>query len=134
MDENQRLFETQVLNTEMDENSNIWKLENICCYCGERGHNNLNYQCQFYIDDRLDNEEYILEMEDYYGPYWYVNIGPPHSSYDVVQYLQEEYDRYMDISSKAEEEKKKIADSKYITIQEIAEQYFVTNVEINWFF
>jgi hypothetical protein len=121
----------------MDENSNIWKLENICCYCGERGHNNLNYECQFYIDDRLDNEEYILDMEAYYGQYWYVNIGPPHSSYDVVQYLQEEYERYIDISSKVEEEKKKIEDAedaKYITIQEIAEQHFVTNVEFNWFY
>jgi hypothetical protein len=73
-------------------------------------------------------------MEAYYGPYWYVNIGPPHSSYDVVQYLQEEYDRYMDISLKAEEEKKKIEDAKYITIQEIAEQHFLVNVEFNWFF
>lgn len=118
----------------MDENSNIWKLENICCYCGERGHNNLTYQCQFYIEDRNDNEEYILEMEEYYGPYWYVNIELPHSSYDVVQYLQEEYDRYMDVSSKAEEEKqKKIEDTKYITIEEISDQLFVTKIELNWY-
>lgn len=124
----------------MDENSNIWKLENICCYCGERGHNNLTYQCQFYIEDRNDNEEYILEMEDYYGQYWYVNIGPPHSSYDVVQYLQEEYDQYMDISLKAEEEKQKkiedaedAEDTKYITMEEISEQLFVTKIELNWY-
>jgi hypothetical protein len=118
----------------MDENSNIWKLENICCYCGERGHNNLNYQCQFYINDRLDNEEYILEMEQCYGQYWYVNIGQPHCSYDLVQYLQEEYERYMDISAKVEEEKKKIEHEKYITIEEISEQLYVNNLEFNWFF
>jgi len=127
MDENQRLSET-------NENSNIWKLENICCYCGERGHNNLNYQCQFYIDDRNDNEEYILDMEAYYGQYWYINIGPPHSSYDVVQYLQEEYDRYMDISLKVEEEKKKTEDAKYITMEEISDQLYVNNLEFNWYF
>jgi hypothetical protein len=119
----------------MDENSYQWKLQNICCYCGEKYHNNLTYQCQYYIEDRLDNIEYIIEMESYYGEHWYVNIGSPHCSYDLVQYLQEEYDRYIDISTKAEEEeKKKIEDSKYITIQEIADQPFVNNFEFNWFY
>ena len=120
--------------TKMDENSYCWRLQNICCYCGETGHNNLTYQCQYYIEDRVDNMEYLIEMELCYGPHWYVNIGQPHCSYDIVQYLQEEHDRYIDIYTKSEEERKKIEEAKYITIEEISNKLFLNKTELYWFY